>query len=211
MQFFLRKWKFVIKTVVLILKLLVFILIVIDLIGKAIIVLYLQVIVKSPMVFIVIVLTENNWVNTGDLLLRTVNLCVRMNVDTVVFVVKFLIFLCNCRKPIFFKRMWFVDLHLKKCLCNLYCGVFLIETLINTILLLRLKLQNQFRILALLQFMGRHVDRKFIVHLIKGFYKEKTFIILCVIVLSVSVLSIFYKKLNDGVFMIWIRHTTNGL
>ena len=73
----------------------------------------------------------------------------------------------------FFQPNLICRLHLKKCLCNLYCGVFLIETLIKTILLLRLKLQNQFRISALLQIMGRHVDRKFIVHLIKGYYKEK--------------------------------------
>lgn len=150
-----------------------FILSVIDLIAKAIIVLYLQFIVKSPMVLIVIVLTENNWVDTGDVLLRTVNLCVRVNVNTVVFVVKRLVFLLNCRKPVFFQPNLICRLHLKKCLCNLYCGVFLIETLIKTILLLRLKLQNQFRISALLQIMGRHVDRKFIVHLIKGYYKEK--------------------------------------
>ena len=187
------------------------ILIVIDLIGKAIIVLYLQFIVKSPMAFVVILLTENNLVNTRDLFLRTVNLCVRLDMDTVVFVVKCIVFFLNCRKPIYFNRIGFVDLHLKKCLCNFYCGLFLIETLINTILLWRLRLQNQFLILALLQIIGRHVDRKFIVNLIKGFSKEKEIIILCVIVLSVSVLSIFYKKLNDGAFMIWIRHTTNGL
>ena len=36
-----------------------------------------------------------------------------------------------------------------------------------------MRLQNQFLILTLLQIIGRHVDRKFIVHLIKGFYKEK--------------------------------------
>ena len=36
-----------------------------------------------------------------------------------------------------------------------------------------MRLQNQFLILTLLQIIGRHVDRKFIVHLIKGFYKKK--------------------------------------
>ena len=46
--------------------------------------------------------------------------------------------------------------------------------------------------------MGRHVYRKFIVHLIKGYYKEKrNHHSLCY---CVSVLSIFYKKLNDGFY-----------
>ena len=87
------------------------------------------------MAFVVILLTENNLVNTRDLFLRTVNLCVRLDMDTVVFVVKCIVFFLNCRKPIYFNRIGFVDLHLKKCLCNFYCGLFLIETLINTILL----------------------------------------------------------------------------
>ena len=46
--------------------------------------------------------------------------------------------------------------------------------------------------------MGRHVYRKFIVHLIKGYYKEKrNHHSLCY---CVSVLPIFYKKLNDGFY-----------
>ena len=38
---------------------------------------------------------------------------------------------------------------------------------------LRLKLQNQFHILALLQIMGRHCDRKFIVFLIHGYFRDR--------------------------------------
>ena len=117
-QFFLKKWKIVFQTVVLILRLLALILSVTDLIAKIIVVLHLKFIVKNPTVFIVIILTNNSWVNTGDVLLKTVNSCIHTRkVDIVVFVVKCIIFLLNCRKLIFFNRILFVDLHL---MINLY-------------------------------------------------------------------------------------------
>ena len=80
----------------------VIILSVIRLIVRVIIVVNFQFIVKSLLVFIVIVLTVNNWVNTGDVFWRLQFFCIRVNVVVVVIAVKCLIYLWNCKMFIFF-------------------------------------------------------------------------------------------------------------